>query len=190
MVMNLIKYPNNINKNYKKLKNYANRGMTLEHEINVTNKYYLENNIAVIHKKPTPIQVVKQIGGKITDAYFMSPSTTDYNGIYMSNYVDFEAKETTSKTSFPLSNIHPHQIKHLKDVLTQKGICFLIVRFTSLDETYLLFAKDFINYIEKENKKSIPLNYFKEKGHIIETKIMPRVDYLNIIKKYGGKNNE
>ncbi len=184
MVMNLIKYPNSINKNYKKLKNYANRGMTLEHEINETNKYYLENNIAVIYKKPTPIQVVKQVGGKIIDAYFISPSTTDYNGIYKSNYVDFEAKETTSKTSFPLSNIHPHQIKHIKNILSHKGICFLIVRFSSLDETYLLFGFDFINYIENTSKKSIPLKYFKEKGHFIQTKFNPRIDYIRIIEEY------
>ncbi len=190
MVINLIKYPNNIRKNVTKYKNYANRGMTLEHEINETNKYYLDNDIAVIYKKPTPIQVVKQVGNKITDAFFLAPSTTDYNGIYKSQYVDFEAKETKSKTSFPLANIHVHQINHLKRIEKEKGICFLIIRFTRLEETYLLFAKDFLEYIENSSRKSIPIEYIRKKGHLIKPKIMPSVDYINIIKEFGGIKNE
>ena len=37
--------------------NYGNRGMVLESDINETNKYYLDNNIAVIYKKPTPVKI-------------------------------------------------------------------------------------------------------------------------------------
>ena len=49
-----MKYPNNIKKNYKKEINYKNRGMDLENLINEACKYYLEHNLAVIYKKPTP----------------------------------------------------------------------------------------------------------------------------------------
>ena len=159
--------------------------MTLEAELNDTNKYYLENDIVVIYKKPTPIKIVKQINEKIVNAYFEKPSTTDYNGLYNSKYIDFEAKETT-KTAFPLSNIHQHQIKHMENVLNHGGICFLIVRFTKINETYLLFAKDLLDFLENESRKSIPRDYFKEKGYIIKDKLMPKVDYIEIINKYGG----
>ena len=91
--------------------------MTLESEINDSNKYYLEKDIAVIYKKPTPIKVVKQVNEKITDAYFEKPSTIDYSGLYKGKYIDFEAKETKNNTSFPIKNIHPHQIKHLENVI-------------------------------------------------------------------------
>ena len=102
------------NYNYK----YKNRGMGLENDINVSNKYYLDNNIAVIYKKPTPITIDKvnfpsRKDAIITEAHFKTPSTTDYNGIYKGKYIDFEAKETKSKTSFALSNIHNHQIEKL-----------------------------------------------------------------------------
>lgn len=160
--------------------------MTLESEINDSNKYYLEKNIAVIYKKPTPIKVIKQVEGKIVEAFFEKKSTTDYNGLYKGKYIDFEAKETKQKTSFPLNNIHPHQINHIKNIIKHKGIVFFIIRFTVLNETYLLLGKDFINYIENNNKKSIPLNYFKEYAYIIKDKLTPRVDYLEIIDKYGG----
>ena len=160
--------------------------MTLESEINDSNKYYLEKDIAVIYKKPTPIKVVKQVNEKIIDAYFEKPSTTDYNGLYKGKYIDFEAKETKNNTSFPIKNIHPHQIKHLENVIKHQGICFLIVRFVNINETYLLFGTDFIQFIKTQTRKSIPLSYFKEKGHLIKDKLMPRIDYIKIIDKYGG----
>lgn len=181
----MIKYPNNIIKKSKD-KIYGNRGMTLENELNITNSYYVENNIAFIYKKPTPIKVVEEKNGIIKTAYFEKPSTTDYNGLYKGYYIDFEAKETTSTTSFPLSNIHSHQIKHIINIYNNNGICFLIIRFTKINETYLLFAKDFINFIQNNERKSIPLNYFKEKAYIIKDKINPRIDYIEIINNYGG----
>lgn len=166
-------------------KNYANRGMTLESEINDSNRYYLENDIAVVYKKPTPIKVVKQVNEKIINAYFEKPSTTDYNGLYKGKYIDFEAKETKG-VSFPLKNIHPHQIRHLENIERHRGICFLIVRFVNVNETYLLFEKDFDYFIKNNTRKSIPIDYFKEKGYLIKDKLRPMVDYIEIIDKYGG----
>ena len=181
----MIKYPNKINKN-KKEKIYGNRGMTLEAELNESNRYYLENDIAVIYKKPTPVKVIKQVNYKIVDGYFEKPSTTDYNGLYKGKYIDYEAKETKNKTSFPLSNIHAHQIKHIRNVITHGGICFLIVRFTNLNETYLLFGEDLVTHLDTSDKKSIPIAYFREKGHLIKDKLAPRIDYIEILDKYGG----
>ena len=34
----------------------------------------------------------------ITEAYFRTPSTTDFNGIFKGRYIDFEAKETSNAT--------------------------------------------------------------------------------------------
>ena len=81
--------------------------MSFEAAINETNNYYLSRNIAVIHKKPTPIQIVKvdypkRSRAKIVEAYFRQASTTDYSGVYKGRYIDFEAKETRQKTSMPL----------------------------------------------------------------------------------------
>lgn len=188
-----MKYPNGIKKDtvFHNI-NYKNRGMDLEDDLNITNEQYRDSDRAYIYKKPTPIKIVNvdYISRKSTtikEAYFMEPSTTDYNGIYKGKYIDFEAKETKNKTSFPLNNIHPHQIKHIRNIYNHNGIVFLIVRFTTLDITYLLFGKDFLSYIDNNDKKSIPISYFDEVGYKIEYKLKPRVDYLKIIDEiYGG----
>lgn len=122
----------------------------------------------------------------IKEAFFDTPSTTDYNGIYKGKYVDFEAKETNSLTSFPLNNIHKHQIIHLNNIARHGGIAFIIVRFTMLNETYLLFQSDVQHFLDTQKRKSIPLSYFKECGYLLKDKFNPRVDYLEILDKVGG----
>lgn len=180
---------------HKKKTNYAGRGMGLEEDLNKSNEYYRQMEIAYIYKKPTPIKLVKVdypskqnhiTAVKIKEAYFESPSTTDYNGIYREKYIDFEAKETKLKTSFPLDNIHPHQLTHLKNITKCGGIGFLIVRFSTLEETYLLTAKDLFDYMETRKRKSIPYSYFLEKGYKIEESMFPRLDYLKIIDQIIG----
>lgn len=181
----------------KKLKyknNYANRGLNLESDINLANEYYKINDIAYIYKKPTPIKLVKVDYklSKITEGYFDTPSTTDYNGIYKGKYIDFEAKETNSKTSFSMSNIHPHQIKHLINVMRHGAISFLIVRFNKLSLTYFLSTKNLDFFIKNYERKSIPLNFFDKYGKIIKMKYQPRLDYLEIINNlyFGGSKND
>lgn len=180
---------------FKNINTYANRGMTLEADLKASNDYYLVNDIAVIYKKPTPITISKvnypsRAEAVIKEGYFKTPSTTDYNGIYKGKYIDFEAKETRLKTSFPLSNIHPHQIKHLKQIYKHGGIGFLIVRFTVINKTFLLPIETLVKFLEESSRKSIPLSYFEENGYIIKDKYNPRVDYLEVLDKlyFSGGN--
>ncbi|MFK5676303.1 Holliday junction resolvase RecU [Ligilactobacillus sp. LYQ60] len=169
---------------------YGNRGMTLEQEINATNKYYRVNGIAVIHKKPIPIQIVnvdypKRSAAVIREAYFKQPSTTDYNGVYQGHYLDFEAKETRNKTAFPLSNFHAHQVEHLKACMAQNGICFTIVRFTILDELYLMPAATLFRYWDQQanitGRKSIPRKVIATEGISLQYGLNPRIPYLSAV---------
>lgn len=188
-----MRLPGGIKKKEEKRISYSNRGMVLESELNDSNTYYLVTDKAVIYKKPTPITIHKveypsRIEAVIKEAYFRTPSTTDYNGVYKGKYIDFEAKETKSKNAFPLSNIHPHQIGHLEKVLKNGGIAFVLIRFTILDETYYLKAEDLLSFVRAEKRKSIPLSYFKEKGFLIKNTYNPRIDYLKIVDVlyFGG----
>lgn len=189
---NGIKKPQNVDISTKPV-DYKNRGMTLEGEINQSNEYYIEIGKAFIYKKPTPIKIVNvdfpsKNKAVIKEAYFSTPSTTDYNGLYKGKYIDFEAKETKSKTAFALTNIHPHQIKHLENIDNNGGIAFIIVRFTTLNETYLITAERFLNYINNNDKKSVPLEYFRTDAYLIKDGYRPRIDYLKVVDiLIGGK---
>lgn len=189
----MINYPI-ARKKHQKINNRANLGMTLESDIESSNTYYLVNNIAVIHKKPTPVQVVNvsypaRNKAKITEAYYKTPSTTDFNGIYKGHYIDFDAKETNSKTSMPLKNIHLHQIEHLKQVDEHGGIAFLIVHFKQYDEYYILPSHILFEYWDLQNdkekgRKSIPYETFTHKAYPIKFGFKPRLDYLKTIDTY------
>lgn len=182
----MIGYPNQKSKllHHEVRDNYMGRGMSLEEDLNKSNDYYRETDRALIHKKPIPVQIVKvdyprRSAARITEAYYKTPSTTDYNGIYRGKAVDFEAKETKSKTSFPLKNIHPHQINHLEHVLKHGGIGFVIIRFTSLDETYLIDAAYMIQCYQNQDRKSIPYAEIKAHGSLIRRGYNPRLHYLD-----------
>nr|MCR6611739.1 Holliday junction resolvase RecU [Bacillus infantis] len=168
---------------------YSNRGMTLEDDINETNAFYLERGLAVIHKKPTPVQIVnvdypKRSAAVIKEAYFKQASTTDYNGLYKGRYIDFEAKETKNSTSFPLKNFHAHQISHMRRVVDQGGICFVLLRFSESEEIFLLEAGSLFPFWERmENggRKSIAKTEIEENGHSIQLGFQPRIDYIKVI---------
>lgn len=191
----MIKYPNGIKieqtkqetKPKKTIINAANRGMSFEKDINLTNEYYKNKEIALITKRPTPINVVKvdySKGSLITNAYFEKQSTTDYNGIYKGRYIDFEAKSVQNATSFPLSNITNHQFKHLESVINHGGLAFFIIQFRTLNKVYLLSAQKILDFKNNETRKSIPLSFFKEHAYEIEEGYIPRYDYIKIIDKY------
>ncbi|RST73636.1 Holliday junction resolvase RecU [Siminovitchia acidinfaciens] len=173
---------------------YSNRGMTLEEDLNETNQYYLANGLAVIHKKPTPVQIVhvdykKRSTAVIKEAYFRQASTTDYNGICNSKYIDFEAKETKSPTSFPLKNIHEHQIEHMQNIIKQNGIAFVIIRFSLTEEIFLLEGKrlfEFWDRMKNGGRKSITKKELMIHGHPIELGWAPRIDYLKVIRQLYG----
>lgn len=177
-------------KNYS----YKNRGMFLENILNDSNTFYLNQNKCVIYKKPTPVKVLNvsypsRKSTVINKAVFESISTLDYCGVYKGKYIEFDAKETKCCTSFPLSNIQDHQIKHITNIIKHKGIIFLIISINN--EFYIFDGKLLLNYINNNDRKSIPYNYIKENCYKITEKYMPRLDYLEGIDKlyFKGENN-
>ena len=180
-------YPGNVKKEYKRNISHKNRGMNLENLINLSNKYYIDNDIAIIYKKPTPILVCKVDYKKnlVTEGYYKTPSTLDYNGIYKGKYIDFDAKETLNKTSFPLSNIHEHQLLHMNRVINHGGISFLIIKLNTL--YYLLDGKIILNFINSFDRKSIPYQFIKDNGLVIKEGISPALDYIKVIDNYYFK---
>ncbi len=163
---------------------FKNRGMFLENILNDANTYYNSIEKCLIYKKPTPIKVLNvsypsSSSHLIDKAVYSNISTLDYNGIYREKYIEFDAKECHSKTSFPLANIKSHQLEHIKRVIKQKGIVFLIIFMN--DKFYLLKGEDLIDYTNNNERKSIEYDYIMKKGYQIKESYTPRLKYLDCV---------
>ena len=53
----------------------------------------------------------------------------------------FDAKECNTDT-FPLANVHPHQVAFMEQFEKQEGIAFLLISFTHREEFYYLRFSD------------------------------------------------
>ena len=115
------------------------RGSTLEELSNHTNERYGELGLALVQKIPTPITPVKidQESRHITLAYFDKISTVDYIGAVQGIPVCFDAKECRADT-FPLQNVHEHQIDFMGKFERQGGVSFLLIYYTERDELYYM----------------------------------------------------
>lgn len=134
------------------------RGSTLEELINQTNTVYREKGLALIQKIPTPIKPIQidKDTRHITLAYFDQKSTVDYIGAVQGIPVCFDAKECSADT-FPIANIHAHQVAFMKEFEKQGGISFLILYYTGRDEFYYLTfqdMEDFYRRAEEGGRKS------------------------------------
>lgn len=190
-MIKLIGYPNGKKRqsSQSKLIQKGNLGQSLENDLNLTNKYYLAHQLALVHKKPTPITVVevdypKRSAAQITKAFYQLPSTTDYNGVYKGIYIDFEAKQTNNKTRIPLSMIHAHQLEHLNQVGKHGGFAFLIIRFTQYNETYFVEYSRLQSFLNQGHPKSIPYEWIKENCSLIPYSFLKPCDYLAILETY------
>lgn len=118
------------------------RGSFLEEMVNLTNEKYRSQKLALIQKVPTPIKpiTIDKATRHITLAYFEQKSTVDYIGVVQGVPVCFDAKECATET-FPLANVHEHQIKFMEEFEEQEGIAFLLIYFKSRDcYIYLPFS--------------------------------------------------
>lgn len=184
-------YPGKAKKAYQKPVSYAKRGMDLESLINEANKYYLDNDIAVIYKKPTPVEIKKvSYKGKTEyiEGVLREKSTLDYTGVYKGYYLDFDAKSSKSKTSFPLANIHKHQLLHIDRVLKHKGISFLIIEMN--DRFFILDGNVLMNFVNNNDRKSIPFEFIQKEGLEIKLKFSPTLDYITVLDTLISKKEE
>lgn len=162
------------------------RGSTLEDLINITNEKYREKGIGLIQKIPTPIKpvAIDQNNRHITLAYFEQKSTVDYIGVVQGIPVCFDAKECKTET-FPIQNIHKHQVEFMREFEKQNGIAFLIIYYTSLNEIYYLpFKKidEFYSRSENGGRKSFRYEEIDMEYRIETDKGVP-VHYLEALSK-------
>ena len=162
------------------------RGSALEEYINRTNEKYLEHGLALIQKIPTPITpiTIDKQTHHITLAYFEQKSTVDYIGAVQGIPVCFDAKECHSDT-FPLQNIHGHQVVFMENFERQGGIAFFLILFSARDEFYYLRFQKLLEFWERMKNggrksfrfEELRTDYILPKGHGVF------IPYLDMLQK-------
>lgn len=160
------------------------RGSTLEELVNRTNEQYARKKLALIQKIPTPITPVRidKEQRHITLAYFEQRSTVDYIGAVQGIPVCFDAKECSAST-FPLANIHPHQVQFMDGFEQQGGISFLLIFFSADNQFYYLRhkrLKEFWERMEGGGRKSFTRQELEEEFYLTpkEGLFIPYLDGL------------
>jgi recombination protein U len=128
-----------------------------ENEINKTCVKYRKTKKAIIQYIHVPV-----VGN------VMKKSTVDFLGCYgpKGKGIAFDAKQTNSKTSFPLSSIHQHQFDFLRYFSDVGGDAYLFIQFVyhmDPDKFYMTPIEFVTPYWQGDKKrKSIPYSEFKE----------------------------
>lgn len=162
------------------------RGSTLEEWINRTNERYDEKGLALIQKVPTPITPVRidKEHRHITLAYFEQKSTVDYIGSVQGIPVCFDAKECSAET-FPLHNIHEHQVEFMRRFEQQDGISFLVIYYSKRNVLYYMTFQELIHFWERAKsggRKSIRIEELNS-NYFMELKQGIYVPYLDFLQK-------
>jgi recombination protein U len=156
----------------------ANRGKVLEAMIDHSNAVYAHHGVLHIRKIDAKVKTIRDHTGEISKVFYAEKSGLDYVGVLGGGrFITFDAKECASKTSFPLSNIKPHQIDEMEVVIKKGGIAFMLVYFETLKEAYIL-TLDMIQSAAQSGKKSISIKEFRESAIPVESNKTIILDYV------------
>lgn len=158
----------------------SNKGMYIEKLVENSIKFYSAKNIAHFEKRYLPIQITS-ITNNLVKGILMKKSFTDFNGIYLGRYIDFETKQTDNDY-FNLSNIKKHQLDHMLNISKCNGIVFLLIHFFKYDKTFFLSIEEIFELINKK-KKNISVNIFEKKFTLIDIEFPGILNFLRVINK-------
>lgn len=164
---------------------HANRGKYLEDWVEQANQVYINKGYAMITKIPTP-WVVQRTRSPYTKQYkissaFPRQSTVDFGGTASNQSIWFDVKSTTSKTSFPLTNIHKHQIEYLRQVDRQGGKAFILIHAKEVKKTWLLWVDQLLDFMAEFERKSIPFEWLDKFCDLVTEGQGVLIDYLPVV---------
>lgn len=122
--------------------NLANRGTALEELIITANSYYRCRKKSVIHKVPTAWVPIRGREGKIVSAKVEEKAAVDFLGhILLASGplpLAFDAKEVSTGSRWPLSNLEAHQYEYLRDSYLTDAFAFVLLGFWQHQNFYVL----------------------------------------------------
>jgi len=146
----------------------------LEKRANRQNILYRKDARALILKVEVPIIITRK-------GLVAKQSTVDYTGTLKGGKsIAFDAKETQTKTSFPLANIKEHQLAYLSFQQKLGGIAFFMIHFKKVyPELAFITPLSLVEkYMYGNERKSIPFKAFKKKWLIEIENYLDKVEEM------------
>lgn len=161
----------------------ANKGKMLEMEVEKANKWYAENDIALIQKIPTP-WVVRRKGAQIVSAFPSGKSTLDFRGTVLGRSISFDCKESEDARGLPLAHIQPHQIDYMRKALIVAEKTFILCHVKPLDAYYIAKGHEVVAAWDEwqKNKGKRGFNLVKIETMREVEKVDGVIDYLQGIE--------
>ena len=187
-----IKYPtgishanHEINQIQHTYQGMRNLGMDLEDNIIKSCEYYYKNNRASIHKRPTPIKIMKVDSGNsnlILEAKFNQKSTTDFVGVYRGKYIDFECKKSKEK-SFPFKNFAKHQIEHMIKIEQFGAVSFFVIHMEYYNKVFVVNSREITSLYLNEETSSLSIKRLEDHGIVLQENYIPKLNFLDAVDK-------
>jgi len=64
------------------------------------------------------------------------------------------------------------------------GLCFLLIRFSALNETYYLSIDKLMEFTNNQERKSLPYSWIKTNGVLIPYNYLIPVNYLTVLDSF------
>lgn len=126
--------------------------------------------------------------GGSSNVRFQATNICDMEIFYQGKLVLLELKSVLKK-SLPITNIKASQIEGLTKAFRKNASNMFVgflVNFRDYEETYFMSIEQFNQYISNEERKSIPIEYFK-KNCIIVSQTKKKVRYGYNIEDFLSK---
>ena len=166
-----------------KSRTHANRGMQLEKLIDATNKIYRTTGFADVKKVPTPVRITSNNGGRI-NGMVVKGDLVDFVGVCQGRAVIFDAKQTSTRTSFSLSNIAAHQYETLMSWWKQGAHTFILLYFSELGEHYMLhmgLLQEYWENAQQGGRKSIEYSVISSQCELLQAEEGYPLHYLKVL---------
>jgi recombination protein U len=179
-------------KNKPKSKSHQNRGLKFEQLISDKLMEYRKEGKCFIQKIPTEFTIIRA-GARVISAFPKKQTEScDFLGSIQYLPIGIESKETQNKTSFPLSNIEPHQLEFFKNWCGKQGVGYYLVRFSILNRIFLVNATSIENEIntrsqkttQEKGDKSLTLQWFEDNSQEIDANTFDFLPYVKDDRKY------
>lgn len=168
-------------------------GLAFEERIKQSCDVYKANNVALIHKIPTPWSVSYDNSTKrVKRAFPQGKSSVDFEGIWQGRSVAFEAKSTIERKRFELKNVQPHQLEYLRLHQEHGGISFFLIEFSKFNEVYFMQYDQMENWMKQSRnggRRSIPYHWIMANCEIV---VMGRAskDFVSVLERLKNKGNK